>query len=169
VPRVWAGLWACLVAALLVFAPSSPGIRFPAASAASSSLTKRCAARVAAARFGVTLVASRISVTATVYNATTVQTRSVRPALRCSRARIVLDEFLVAKLTRPLNQCTDRVLRGGACKVGSWLCYENAAAPPPKPPAGSYDEICTHILVNRHGVVRRLTHVFFRETDQDHA
>jgi hypothetical protein len=136
-------------------------------SAAGSSLTKHCAGRAVASRSGVRLVAANISVTATVYDPSTVRTRSVRPTLGCHRARVVLHKFLLAKLTQPVNQCTKRVLRGGGCKVGDWLCYENAFVPPA--PRGSYDELCTHILVDRQGVVRRLTHVFFRETDHDHA
>jgi hypothetical protein len=167
VRRVWAGLWVCLAAALFAFAPPSTVVRLRSASAASSGLTKHCGGRVLATQSGVTLIASRISISATVYDPATVQTHSVRPVLRCARARTVLDEFLVAKLTRPLKQCTDRVLKGGGCKVGSWLCYDNEFVP--APPRGSYDELCTHLELDRDHVVRRLTHVFFRETDRDDA
>ena len=148
----------CVVVGLLIVASTA---------AASSGLTKHCGGRVVAAQSGVTLVASRIHITATVYNPSTVQTHAARPVLGCSRARTVLDEFLIAKLTRPLKVCTDRVLRGGGCKVGDWLCYENASGS--AAPAGSYDEICNHLLLDRDRVVRRLTYVFFRETDHDHA
>lgn len=156
--RVLLGSLVCVAVGLSIVASTA---------AASSGLTKHCGGKVAATQTGVTLVASRIHITATVYNPSTVQTHAARPVLGCSVARTVLDEFLVAKLTRPLNVCTDRVLRGGGCKVGNWLCYENASAP--AAPRGSYDEICNHLLLDRFKVVRRLTYVFFRETDHDHG
>jgi hypothetical protein len=158
VRRVRAGFSVCLGAGLLALV---------AAPASGSSLTKHCTGKAVAVRPGVRLVAGHISITATAYNPYTVQDRSVRPTLACRRARIVLHDFLLAKLTRPLRQCTVRVLRGGGCKVGNWLCYENEFAPPA--PRGSFDELCTHLVLDRHRVVRRLTHIFFRETDHGHA
>jgi hypothetical protein len=149
----------CLAAGLLL-ATSAP--------AASRNLTKHCQGRVSASQSGVRLGAGDIRVGATAYNATTVQTRTIWPALGCRKARSVLRAYLTAKLTRPLNKCTAPALRGSGCKVGHWVCYSPNPLPP-KLPRGSYEQVCLHVLSFPHGPVRRLTSIFFRETDHDHA
>jgi hypothetical protein len=149
----------CLVAGVL-FAGS--------ALAASPRLVKHCPGTVVASRAGVTLAVSHIHVGATAYNATTVQTHPIWPALRCRQARDILRAYLTAKLTRPLKRCAVPALRGTGCKVDQWVCY----SPNPLPralPRGSYEQVCLHVLSFPHGPVRRLTTIAFRETDHDNA
>jgi hypothetical protein len=111
----------------------------------------------------VILAASHIRVTALTYNPTTVQTHRVRPALSCARARSVLHAFLSAKLHRPLNRCTVPALQGKGCRVEHWVCF---AANVRRPLAS---QLCSHFLFDRGGATRRITTIFFRETDQDHS
>jgi len=160
VPRVrLVGFLLCFAVGL-VLATSAP--------AASPKLTKHCQGSVAASQSGVRLVAGDIRVGASAYNATKVKTYAIWPALRCGRARSVLHAYLTAKLTRPLNKCTAPALRGSGCKVGQWVCYTPNPLPA-KLPRGSYEQACLHVLSYPHGPVRRLTTIFFRETDHDHA
>ncbi len=145
-------LTVCLVSSLLAFAVPAAG----------SSLTKHCAGSVAVTQSGVTLEAGRIRIQAQHYLP---QLHLVPPALGCHRARAVLHDFLLAKLTRgggAPNQCTDNVLRGGGCKVGRWLCYEELFLS--RPPNAS-DLLCTKLLRDRRRAVDGLDHIFFHETD----
>jgi hypothetical protein len=160
VPRVRVvGFLLCLAVGLIL-ASSAP--------AASPKLIKHCSGTVSASQSGVRLAGGDIRIGASAYDATKVQTRAIWPALGCGKARSVLHAYLTAKLTRPVNKCTAPALRGTGCKVGQWVCYSPNPLPP-KLPRGSYEQVCLHVLADPHGPVRRLTSIFFRETDHDHA
>jgi hypothetical protein len=54
---------------------------------------------------------------------------------------------------------------GHWCHVDHWLC----AAAYPASRATSPEQECAHVRIDRAGRVRRLTHIWFRETDNDNG
>jgi hypothetical protein len=90
--------------------------------------------------------------------------------LLCLAVGLILASSAPAASPKPTKHCSGTVsaLRGTGCKVGQWVCYSPNPLPP-KLPRGSYEQVCLHVLADPHGPVRRLTSIFFRETDHDHA
>lgn len=149
--RVLLGCSVCIAVGVLLFA-------VPTAGAGTAAPVEHCPGRVAVSRYGVTLAAGRIHVDAFGY-----RQRRLRPAITCNGADLVIRAYLTAKLYRPLNQCTVPSEKGQWCHVDHWLCA--AAYPASRDP--SPEQECAHVRIDGAGRVRRLTHIWFRETDND--
>jgi hypothetical protein len=152
--RVLLGSCLCVVVGFLIGS---------AAATAKAKPVEPCGSHVVASRYGITIVASRILVTATVYGKR--RARRIWPKLGCQQVRSVVKAYLTAKLYRPLGQCTVPALKGYWCHVDHWLC----SAEVPYASGPSAEQECLHEVIDRAGVLRRLAYVYFRETDNDHA